>query len=50
MQRWFNEGNRRAPGKPGEFYNNLPEDQKAILRTLKSSDINIRFNAIKNFL
>lgn len=37
----------RRPLRPGEFYNNLPEDVKEKLRTLKSDDLKyIRFDAI----
>lgn len=34
-------------GKPGEFFNNLSEDQKTILRQLRSSDISIRLDLAK---
>lgn len=37
-------------GKPGEAFERLPEEQKAILRNLKSSDIDVRFEAIRNYL
>lgn len=43
-------GNRRDPGKPGEFFNNLPEEEKEALRNLKSEDVNVRIDAIRFML
>jgi hypothetical protein len=49
-QGYFLKGNRRDTGKPGEFFNSLPEHEKEALRNLKSSDVNVRFDAIKFML
>jgi hypothetical protein len=46
----FEKNARRDPGKPGEFFNSLPEHEKEALRRLKSSDVNVRFDAIKFML
>jgi hypothetical protein len=37
----------RDTGRPGEFFNSLPEHEKKVLRGLKSSDVNVRWDAIK---
>ncbi len=46
----FLNGNRRGPGKPGEFFNNLPEEDKEALRNLKSDDVDVRLDAIRFML
>ena len=43
----FAKGNRRDPGKPGEFFSNLPPEEREILKDLKSDDLRgIRFDAV----
>lgn len=54
-ERAFWQGNflknaRRDTGKPGEFFNSLPEHEKEALRRLKSSDVNVRLDAIQFML
>lgn len=46
----FLKGNRRDPGKPGEFFEKLPEEEKEALRNLKSDDVDIRIDAIRFML
>ena len=44
--------NRRkeVPGKPGEFFNSLTEEEKEVLRQLKSDDIDVRPDALDGIL
>lgn len=50
MARMFLDSRKMSPGKPGEAFNRLPEEQKAVLRSLKSGDIDVRFETIKHIL
>lgn len=44
---YFEHERRLSKGKPGEFYQNLPEEVKNRLSKLKSVDFqNVRFDAI----